>query len=585
MTMEADVTNSSADDSDPYPEVPHELKERRQWVGWAWEERGGELTKVPKRGGERWIQNASSTDSSTWMSHEQAVNFARVHKLAGIGYVFAADDPYAGIDLDDCRNSKTGKIDAWAERIIEHADSYAEVSPSGTGVKIIGEGVVPKKHSLKSGRIEVYDAGRFFTITGDRLDGSPSEVRPIQRTLNQIYADLSREASSEASSGHSETTRGASGPGNDLSDEEVLFRARNGKNGERFRRLYDEGDTSGYGSKSEADLALVGELGYWTAGDREQIDRLFRRSALMREKWDERHHGDGRTYGEGTIDKALSGRTEDDYYLPPKREKSRFTPRPLDAATLMATEFPEPKWAVKGLIPEGLTLLAGKAKIGKSWMALDTAVSVAGGWPVLGKYHPTVGDVLYLALEDNPRRLQDRLKTVLDKRIVPQRRTSPTGELQQGGLFFEVEWPRLQNGGLEALEWWIDDHPDGRLIVIDVLARVKGDGRQHRGNAYELDYNEIAPLQQLAQKHGVAIVALHHLRKADSDDPVALISGSLGQIGPADGILILRRKRTQQEGTLFVTGRDIKDEQELAVIMLGARWAVQGDAAKVRISR
>jgi hypothetical protein len=163
--------------------------------------------------------------------------------------------------------------------------------------------------------VEIYDSDQFMVLAGDVIGDAPAEMNDIQDLVDDLYKQhLALSGSFEAT----EVVPGASGPGNDLSDEEVLMRARNASNGERFCRLFDEGDTSSYyGDNSSADLALVGSLAFWTAGARDQIDRLFRRSALRREKWDEpNHRADGATYGEMTIDRALAGRGPDGFYTP-----------------------------------------------------------------------------------------------------------------------------------------------------------------------------------------------------------------------------------------------------------------------------
>jgi RecA-family ATPase len=221
------------------------------------------------------------------------------------------------------------------------------------------------------------------------------------------------------------------------------------------------------------------------------------------------------------------------------------------------------------MLPEGLTIFAGKGKIGKSWQALDFAVGIASGTKVFDQIEVQPGDVLYLALEDNQRRMQDRIKKL--------------GRPAPANLTIAHEWPRLDEGGLDAIEGWLDDHKNARMIIIDVLARFKGQGKG-RGNAYELDYEQIAPIQALAKRRGVAILVVHHLRKGDAQDPMDLVSGSLGQVGPADGVLILRRKRGDKHGSLFVMGRDIKDERDLAVQFNDARWKILGNAEEIQVS-
>lgn len=143
-----------------------ELRDYLQWVVWKWEKKNGKPTKPPydPKTGKR----ASHSDPSTWGTFEQAVK-ALDRGFDGIGFVFTGEDPYTGIDLDDCRDPTSGQIETWALKIIEDFDSYTEVSPSGTGLKIFLKGKLPAG-GIKTKHIEVYDRLRFFTVTGDRYD-------------------------------------------------------------------------------------------------------------------------------------------------------------------------------------------------------------------------------------------------------------------------------------------------------------------------------------------------------------------------------------------------------------------------------
>jgi hypothetical protein len=256
----------------------------------------------------------------------------------------------------------------------------------------------------------------------------------------------------------------------------------------------------------------------------------------------------------------------------PMASKSN-APKIQSAAELLAREFPEPKFAVYGLLSEGVTIFAGKPKLGKSWLALSVAIAVASGGRVLGQIPVAEGDALYLALEDGERRLQDRLKKLLDRGTIPTR------------LAVSAEWRKLDEGGLEDLETWIKEHPEARLIIIDTLQRVrpKANGRKQ---LYDSDYEALAPLGDLARRHGISIVVVHHTRKQESNDAFDLISGSNGLTGSTDGALVLKRSRGQADAELHVTGRDF-DEQNLAVRwdskIFG--WSLLGDASEFGISK
>ena len=141
--------------------IPEELRRRPQWVCWKLEKRDGKPTKVPYIAGGG--GKASSTNSLTWRSFEEGVQALETGRYNGIGFVFSSGDPFAGVDLDDCRDPETGELEEWAAKIVEAFGSYAEVSQSGTGVHIIVMGKAPNK---KRGKVEAYSSERYFTMTG-----------------------------------------------------------------------------------------------------------------------------------------------------------------------------------------------------------------------------------------------------------------------------------------------------------------------------------------------------------------------------------------------------------------------------------
>lgn len=241
----------------------------------------------------------------TWADFETAHTYAKSGDAAGLGFVFTDTDPFVGVDLDDCRVPETETTLDWAEEIIETLESYAEVSPSGTGYHILVRGELPGDRNRK-GSVELYETARFFTVTGDHVDGTPAEIRERQNELEAVHAEhIAPESKALNERSEQPTPTGSV----DLEDEQLLSKARNAKNGEKFSRLWG-GSTSGYESQSEADMALCSLLAFWTGGDAKRMDRLFRESGLMRQKWDEVHFGDGSTYGEKTVERAIAGTSE-----------------------------------------------------------------------------------------------------------------------------------------------------------------------------------------------------------------------------------------------------------------------------------
>lgn len=232
---------------------PTSLKDLRQWVYWRAEKRNGKRTKIPysPTTGSR----ARSDDPGTWATLAQARKAAQSSAYDGIGFVFSESDPFCGVDLDSCVDSESGEIEPWAMNIVEELDSYTEISPSGTGLHIIVRAKLPSGGNRKD-RIEMYDRGRCFTVTGNHLKDTPTGVQERQEQIRSLHAHLFPSMLSEVPS-----TNGSSPPKTSLDAAELLRKATSASNGSRFAALWS-GDTSGYSSDSEADLALCSMLAF-----------------------------------------------------------------------------------------------------------------------------------------------------------------------------------------------------------------------------------------------------------------------------------------------------------------------------------
>jgi hypothetical protein len=247
----------------------------------------------------------------------------------------------------------------------------------------------------------------------------------------------------------------------------------------------------------------------------------------------------------------------------------------ITASELMQKDFPLPRWAVEPILPEGLTILAGPPKVGKSWLALTLSLAVATGGKALGVYQASQGEVLYLALEDNHRRLKDRMSMLADG----------NHGIDSGNLKLSCLIQRYDKGGLQELDGWLDGHPGCRLVIIDTLGRFSP-APNARMNAYDNDYRVLAKMQTLAITRQVALVFITHLRKQPSTDSLEQVMGSTGITGAADAIWVLKRGRGEGNGILTVTGRDI-EEQELAVMFdkNTCQWTALGDAGKYQLGK
>jgi DNA-binding transcriptional ArsR family regulator len=220
----------------------------------------------------------------------------------------------------------------------------------------------------------------------------------------------------------------------------------------------------------------------------------------------------------------------------------------ITAEELQCLELPPLTYVIEELLPAGLTFFAGAYKTGKSFMALDVGSKVAAGEPFFDM-KTTQGEVLFVGAEDNLRRLQHRIRSMSDS--------------WPADLHIATSMPRLDDGGVDALEQFVRGHPDTRLIVLDVWARVRG--KEKSRNAYLDDYAALEALQDFASEKDIAILVVHHHRKSrDDNDPFNRFSGSTGIGGGADALWTLERERGECNASFKTTGRDIR-EAELAL--------------------
>ncbi len=238
---------------------------------------------------------------------------------------------------------------------------------------------------------------------------------------------------------------------------------------------------------------------------------------------------------------------------------------------IMATEYAPISWAIQGYVPEGFSVLAGRQKLGKTWLALDWSLAIGIGGVAMGEVQCQAGNVLYLDLENGHRRIKRRIEAIYpDERYRPDLST----------IDIVTECPALDAGLINHMENWRQDVLHPRLVVIDVLQRVKPAGNGNR-NAYENDYSIFSELQHWAMENGIAVVGLHHTRKGGADDPLEALSGSNGLSACADTTLVL--DKDQNGMTLYVRGRDV-EERETALSHSVGCWEILGNAEDVHRS-
>lgn len=484
----------------PNPEtIPSELRGRPQWVAWTYKPDGKKLPLDPKTG-----QTASSTDPSTWADFRTAYKFA-LRQRCGIGYVFSVDDPYAGVDFDDCRSPGTGAIKAEVWQMLEALASYSEVSPSGAGIKCIVRAKLPR--AFKNEHIEVYPHSRFFTITGQVVPGLPAEVNDAQGAVDALIAEH--------------------------------FSNNNGHKPDPIPQTVVEGTRN---------------------------DTLFRLACSLRE----------RGLSQAAIEAALLAANaehcepplEDDEVIGIAKSACRYEPGQLNPPTTLVGERtaamaraskpkvettedvtllrlvdvqPEPvRWLWPGRIPLGkLTILDGDPGLGKSLLTIDLAARVSTGRPMPDGTQSDYGrpaGVVLLTAEDDP---ADTIRPRLDAagadcgRIVMLQSIRELTTLPDGTVSERTRLPNL--GDIRALERAIDE-VGGKLVIVDpVMAYTAGADTHVDAEVRSV----LARLAELAQRTGVAILAVRHLNKMGGSNPLYRGGGSIGFIASArSGLLV-----------------------------------------------
>jgi len=299
--------------------VPTDLRSHNQWVLWKYEWKKGKDTKPGKWDKPPYTiqgRHASATDSRTWFSFDDVKTaYLQGQKLPhedeeyfdGIGFVptkgAQSEAQLTLIDLDKCRNSTTGEIEAWAKEELDLINSYSEISPSGTGIRIVTKGVMLPDNGKgrKKGHLEIYQTAHYLTITGQRLNDYPAAVELRVEEVDCFYKKHFCKT-------HGKEKKPEKQPGKrtKLTDDEIIALATNAANGAKFKRLLN-GDTTGYKSDSEADEALCCIIAFYTT-DEDQIERIWRQSGLSKREKFERDD-----YRQRTIENALQ--TVKEHYM------------------------------------------------------------------------------------------------------------------------------------------------------------------------------------------------------------------------------------------------------------------------------
>jgi len=461
--------------------IPTLLRELPFWVGWKLEEREGKLTKPPYQlDGET---KASTTDPDTWCSFPEALAAAEGGAVAGVGFVFPSDSIFVGIDLDKVRHPDTGEIAPYYLELVRSIPTYWEVSPSGTGLHGILKGSLPEGWRRKTHLgIEMYQTGRYFTMTGERIDGARPEIERCDQALERFRHQV------------------------DL-DEACLKRCMPIS---KFKRLFS-GDIAGYPSHSEADQAFANIVALHTTDqDRTaQVHRIMRLSKLYRPKWNELH-GRG-TYGAMTVEKALSWATTQE--IAPRAEETSLTWESTEREPRFFIEVfadferrvetkPKPKALMGDLIVEKAHVLVhGQPREGKTLTMEEIATSLTTATDAfeLERFHVSEPvPTLFVHEEDPEERVLERFQWFLAGRGITKRPDALHMAVQR----------RLD---LDDPEWW------QALTEASLRLGIKAtcfDPLRALSGCVDGTPKELKPLgdffRHYVQDTGSAILAVHH---------------------------------------------------------------------------
>jgi hypothetical protein len=477
--------------------IPAELRDLKRWVVWRYETREDKPTKVlynPLTG-----KCADSTDEATWVDFSTAVDHAGEYE--GIGCVIGP--PFAAIDLDKCRDPQTGKTEEWAQRIIMQLDSYTEVSPSGRGYHIWVKAKLPPT-GRRAGRVEMYDSARYFTMTGGVVKAVSAQIE--ERDLTSLHSRLAT-LDPEHKKGDPVPTAPSSGvspPQTKLGPKFDLLMAGRWKE-------------AGYASQSEGDLALCMLLSKKVGCDPAKIDVAFRKSRLMRDKWNRAD------YRNNTITAAI-----DVVKNSPPIAKTNWkgaTPA-MDCATDIETK--PVVWLWENRIPKGmLTYLTGNPDVGKSVVTCDLVARYTRelNWPDGAENAITPGEVLmFIAEDDLARTVVPRLEAAgadLSRIRFPKK-----VQLQPGATKDEREF--AFDADMQVLARTLRDNPNIGLVVVDPITSYLGKVDMNK----EQDVRRVlTPLRDMCEETGVTCISVGHFNKRCDVAALHKSAGAVAMVG------------------------------------------------------
>lgn len=543
-----------------YENIPQTLKEQALWK----REQNGKIPYNPHSG-----NRAKSNDTGTFADFQTAYTVYSNGGYDGLG--IGIFNNIGAIDIDHCIND--GVYSDIALDIIQRMGSYTEVSPSGAGIRIIftvNDFQYDKNlyyiNNHKIG-LEVYIAGttsKFVTITGNKTNNNAivDGTTKLKEVLNTYMLKPLKETSVPT----------------DITEEQQTkdFLKIGLEKDEKLKEYWHGAHP--HGNESEDDAGFMRKLLYWCNNDSAKAIQAFRSSPYASGKDDEHKKKLDRADYLPNLAKAMKAdRTAAQDRKQWEKQHSRKTePKTnkkltiISAPELQKEVFPSTKYLVEDLLPMGSSILAAAPKSGKSWFVLLMGLRIAAGEPFLD-YKTNQAGVLYLSFEDTLKRLQERMNKLLNKISPPHL------------FYFSTEKITLDEGLLESLDTQIREHPEIKLIIIDTFQKIRGQSA-HGERWYEHDYREAGEIKEFMDERGLSVLFVHHTSKTkDKDDPFNEITGTNGISGAMDTMLVLKKNtRQSQEATLYVTGRDVS-QNELVIRHneLTCRWELLGKASEL----
>lgn len=533
--------------------------------------------------------NAKSNDHRTCVTFSEAN--AALDEYDGVEYLIG--EGICGIDLDHCIDPETGKVNVEALRIVDMLDSYAELSPSGTGIHILIRGEMPftgRQGSRDAAlQIEMYSEYRFLTITGIAINDLPiaDRTKEIKELADQYFPSTgpnkepgtasvpldpdnsqkiilsALDAIDPADCDYMQWIRigvglKEAGLGADIWDEWSRRDPDRYKPGECSKK-WDTFKEPGQNSNGSGIIIELAKENGWRIGDsfnEDEKEDYFRNKALS--ELQQMQHVSQVPETLKTKDAASKNRKRN-AEATPCNDRIRLIDCIIPGAELMSKDLKEPEFFIKGLLPVGGTILAGPPKIGKSFLSMSLGASVQNGEKFLD-LDTNAAHVLILALEDSEYRLQKRYGMQGHSGSIPD---------------FAILSPSYDDGLLDDLREVFETY--GRtLVIIDTLQRIRPEDKPGK-TEYKMDYPFLTEISALARDYGSAVLLIHHTRKTvDENNPFNMINGSVGLQGAVDAMMVITRNKQQtkdHKATLHVTGRDIgMDEIEMVFMQPNVTW-------------